>query len=96
MDPVTLWMESLQAAYRLAHAERLNELNDVYVRWADARGIHPFSAAWGAGEAMQDLEPDLAPEGIATTPSALRRVAREDAYQAFLAELGQMTLEEAA
>jgi hypothetical protein len=96
MDPVTLWVEYLRSSYLLWFGERMNELTDVKVRFFDARGLHPASAVWGAVEAMQDLEPDLAAEGIATTPSALRRVAREDAYQAFLAELGQMTLEEAA
>ena len=84
MNPVELWMEHLHACYGLAYGERTNELNGTRTRTFDARGLHPLSHAWGAVEAMQDLEPILGQDGIACSPTALIRAAREDAQKDFV------------
>lgn len=92
-----LWIEGLEAAYMLARGERLNELRGTKQRFLDARGIHPFSEAWGLVEAAQHLCPDLGADGVATSPHALWRAARADADDEFREEIvGQMTLEVAA
>jgi hypothetical protein len=81
-DPVTsFWVQSLQRAYTLARAERLNELNGTRVRRFDAMGLHPESEAWGCIHAAENLEPVLA--AVGTAPEELRQAARRDAEEHF-------------
>ncbi len=78
---------ALTQARSLARAERLHELRGGHrPRTFDDRGLHPYSVEWGRVWALQELVGELAADAP-TDPVALRRAAREDAIQAFKAEL---------
>jgi len=59
-----------QQAFRLAYAERINELRGVYVARFDKRGLHPYSVLWGQLIALGES---------GESPEQMRRVARASA-----------------
>jgi len=95
-SPDELLVGALREAYRLAKAERLSELRGgPRARTFDARGLHPWSEAWGYIGALW-LWCEL-PWGEGLLPSAplLREEARAEAqaeYEAELRAAGQESL----
>jgi hypothetical protein len=87
MDVTELWVESLQAAYGLAKGERRNELAGNYVKSRDARGLHPYSYAFGQVKALEGLDSVLQDEMVSADPIALRKAAHADADAEFRAEI---------
>ena len=81
-----LWLEATRECYLLAKAERLGELKGKRIKLLDARGMHPYSVAWGRVLALEELLPALAGARLAdppTDPVHLRRVAQRDAESEF-------------
>ena len=85
---VHVWSESLVYAYGFFKGQRKNEIEGRRVKRFDDRGLHPESIAWGAIHACESLVPELALEGVATTPHALREAAAQDAWADHLLALG--------
>lgn len=89
---VALWVESLQECWHLARGERAGELRGAHSKLLDARGMHPYSEAWGRVKAAERLLPDLAVVRVGTGPApcepvTLRRLAAQQAQEDFAAEV---------
>ena len=90
MDVWDAWLAALSECYHLAKGERLGELRGRRVKLLDARGLHPYSLAWGRVLALEKQHPGLSAARLSdppTDPVRLRRVAQRDAERAFYDEL---------
>lgn len=84
-----LWLGEVRMAYEIARGERLGELRGRRVSRFDARGLHPYSEAWGKIAAA--MHPQLVTffaergdEGHSPlSPTRLRALARSDAEAEF-------------